>query len=527
MNLPLILDLSIGLIFIYLILSLLSSEIHEIITTLLQWRAEHLKKSIEGLLAGGGSEINDQVKQFTDQLYDDPLIKSLNQEARGAVAPFFRKVTQFIGSAYRKMTGLKNTFGKKNSGPSYIPSETFATTLLGALKIEALYQKLAESKLKKFSQDRFKVSIYRILTSLRDSKADESLLEHEFAALESKLDDILEDFRTQKAGLEITFDRFSNQLKLFRSQAKEALPESEHVVEIFSNRLAGLQEILFENEQERTVLLTNLKPKISSVVEEFKKIYEVYQLIRSTGKQADQYVFETIAAKLPVPQRERLMQLQDTFHLFTELKTELKQGNVNYEEIFDKLPPYVQECLPLLAQRAQTKVDRTENTVKQFQQEVETWFDRSMERASGVYKRNAKGVAILVGFLIAIIANADTFHIVARLSRDNVLRSTIAESASHVATTANDISQIKEKVNDALTGISLPIGWNAINLQQQQQEGFSWFFPPLRRFIGWLISGIAISMGARFWFDVLNKVMRVKTTGAIPVSSTGEPSDMD
>ena len=53
MSLPLVLDVAIGLAFIYLILSLLASEIQELLTTLLQWRAKHLKDSIEVLLAGG------------------------------------------------------------------------------------------------------------------------------------------------------------------------------------------------------------------------------------------------------------------------------------------------------------------------------------------------------------------------------------------------------------------------------------------------------------------------------------------
>ena len=52
MRLPVILDIALGLIFIYLILSLLASEIQELIATILQWRAAHLKKSIEIFLAG-------------------------------------------------------------------------------------------------------------------------------------------------------------------------------------------------------------------------------------------------------------------------------------------------------------------------------------------------------------------------------------------------------------------------------------------------------------------------------------------
>ena len=76
MNLPFILDVALGLIFIYLILSLLASEIQELLTTVLQWRAEHLRRSIEILLAGDAqnSEIP-EVIQLVNKIYGNPLIK--------------------------------------------------------------------------------------------------------------------------------------------------------------------------------------------------------------------------------------------------------------------------------------------------------------------------------------------------------------------------------------------------------------------------------------------------------------------
>ena len=52
MGLSLVVDIAIGLIFIYLILSLLASEVQEVITTIMQWRAKHLKESIETLISG-------------------------------------------------------------------------------------------------------------------------------------------------------------------------------------------------------------------------------------------------------------------------------------------------------------------------------------------------------------------------------------------------------------------------------------------------------------------------------------------
>ena len=80
MNLPFILDVLISLVFIYLILSLLASEIQELITTLLQWRAKHLKDSIESLISGGDrTQESRKVDALINSIYNDPLIKNMNQ----------------------------------------------------------------------------------------------------------------------------------------------------------------------------------------------------------------------------------------------------------------------------------------------------------------------------------------------------------------------------------------------------------------------------------------------------------------
>lgn len=162
MNLPTILEIVIGLFFIYFILSLLASEILELITTLMQWRAEHLKKSIEILLSGGiRTEEEEKVIALTNKLYSNPLIVNINQQAKGYFATIPRQITWISGGAYRAVKKLlpgnqrkECVFGKERvSGPSYLDSETFATSLLESLHIPQLSQKLTEEKLDKFVQE--------------------------------------------------------------------------------------------------------------------------------------------------------------------------------------------------------------------------------------------------------------------------------------------------------------------------------------------------------------------------------------
>ena len=85
MSLPVIVDIAIGLAFIYLMLSLLASEIQELIATILQWRAKHLQDSIVNLFA---SDVNsthsvEKANKLAKNVYRHPLIRGLNQESKG------------------------------------------------------------------------------------------------------------------------------------------------------------------------------------------------------------------------------------------------------------------------------------------------------------------------------------------------------------------------------------------------------------------------------------------------------------
>jgi hypothetical protein len=168
-----------------------------------------------------------------------------------------------------------------------------------------------------------------------------------------------------------------------------------------------------------------------------------------------------------------------------------------------------------------------EDEIYQFKTEIQVWFDRSMERASGVYKRNAKGIAFLIGFFLAIAVNADTFHIISRLTTDSALREALTTNAELVKkdclltqdnTGANteDLECVRQKFNSS---ISLPLGRDEANLKQQTQESKGWFYPPLRSFLGWIVSGFAIMMGAPFWFELLGKIINVRNAGKPPETS--------
>ena len=98
-----VLDTAIGLVFVFLLVSLLVTIGNELISAILLSRAKWLRVGIDRLL---GSE-------WAQKLYDHPLIEG-SAVVRGSAAP--------------------TRWSFRGSGPSYIPSRSFANVLLGLVR---------------------------------------------------------------------------------------------------------------------------------------------------------------------------------------------------------------------------------------------------------------------------------------------------------------------------------------------------------------------------------------------------------
>ncbi|MBD2433428.1 MULTISPECIES: hypothetical protein [Fischerella] len=510
MNLPFILDVVIGLIFIYLMLSLLASEIQELIATVFQWRAEHLKKSIEILLAGDVDSAEEaHVIQLANRIYDNPLVKNINQEAKGLFVTIPRKITWAIGSLYRmvkkprpgtdKSTSIFG--GKKHTGPSYIPADVFATTLVETLQIPALVQKLTESRLKKFKEERL-AEIEEIIIKLQEqTSGDESLasffsnIYKEFAELRSEFEKTCWNFHQKKASLQTSLNRMAESFDRYIESFQAEMPENELCGKAL-RRLKFWKKDIFDD-IEQAILLGGLQPNINEVVQTIDQSSDIYKEIKAAIQDQDSETHQGV---------KKAFQTIETTAI-------------------ENLPPSVVQNLAVLAKRAQARVKTTEEGMNALRLEIENTFDSSMERASGVYKRNAKGAAILIGLAIAITANADAIHMISRLSKDSALRDTITNSAGEIVlrNSTVDLDQLRQEADEVLTNISLPIGWSDANLEQQikwtrQSKTTFPYLKILALIPGWLLSGIAIAMGAPFWFDLLSKIVNVRNAGKRPDS---------
>jgi hypothetical protein len=180
-------------------------------------------------------------------------------------------------------------------------------------------------------------------------------------------------------------------------------------------------------------------------------------------------------------------------------------------------------------------IDSAKGDLEIVQKKIERWFDDTMDRASGWYKRTAQKLIFGAGFVLCLALNADTFQIAKDLWSDEALRSAVVtqatervregksvnspdSSASVVTAASVPISvQLRQVGEDIRAAQPLPFGWSH-EPNGALRAMFSW--PGgMFKFLGILVSSFAILMGAPFWFDMLNKIINLRISGNPPVPS--------
>jgi hypothetical protein len=162
----------------------------------------------------------------------------------------------------------------------------------------------------------------------------------------------------------------------------------------------------------------------------------------------------------------------------------------------------------------------TTRSLDAVQADIENWFNGAMERVSGWYKRWSQYWILAIGAVLTIAINVDTIAIGRSLWRDPALREAVVAAATE---------QLKPKLpppgqppkpeepeatmkrlkqsSARLAEFGMPVGWDAQDprvIPNNVNDG-------LLKFVGWLVTALAVSLGAPFWFDILNKVVTVRS----------------
>jgi hypothetical protein len=153
--------------------------------------------------------------------------------------------------------------------------------------------------------------------------------------------------------------------------------------------------------------------------------------------------------------------------------------------------------------------------VETFLAATEEWFNQQMERVSGSYKRWAKRWVIVIATAVVLAGGFDSIAIARTLYANDAIRASIVQSASErKLCQPQDPADVCAKNAQAFfTASDLPIGWS----EPSPADG-KWGWP--LKILGLLISIGAASLGAPFWYRVLDRVGSLRNTGRTPSTPT-------
>lgn len=178
-----------------------------------------------------------------------------------------------------------------------------------------------------------------------------------------------------------------------------------------------------------------------------------------------------------------------------------------------KLHPELRRQLAPLWHEADGDLDK-------FRKAAEKWFDDAMDRVSGWYKRWSQVVTIVVAVIVACGLNASALRIADRLYQDESVRSAVvsgAEGAARESSAPRANGKAAEEAIGKLEALKLPIFWANDNLPWNSWQAAG------ESVLGWIVTAIAIALGAPFWFDALGRISRLRTTGVKPEGAPAAP----
>ncbi|MFV2058430.1 MAG: hypothetical protein ACC707_18350 [Thiohalomonadales bacterium] len=164
-------------------------------------------------------------------------------------------------------------------------------------------------------------------------------------------------------------------------------------------------------------------------------------------------------------------------------------------------------------------INQASGNIESLEKNIEEWFDSVMERASGWYKRKTYTVIFYVSLLITVLINADSLMISESLWKNTGLRTSLVTQAEQLTASGQlDNKAVLQLIREQQAQRALPIGWRCEgdipNCKPTEPADI------FTKIVGLFLTVMAVSLGAPFWFDVLNRIVSLRSTGRRPQSST-------
>lgn len=233
------------------------------------------------------------------------------------------------------------------------------------------------------------------------------------------------------------------------------------------------------------------------------------------------------------------------------------------EAQFDGSPNPVDRGKAALAEKIHAILNGVEEDAAAIEKAVAAWFDDSIQRVGGWYRRRTRTFLFWIGLAFAALLNINLVQYAGDLIEDDARREAAAAQAVAAAQTETlgafsdqiisstnfspdqidgvetlqaQVRALREEVEAASTMLAdsgSGMGWDLDVWPQTGSfgaqltawlfaQGDGWFW--LTGVFSWVSMGFAVTLGAQFWFDLLKSLVKLRTAGP---ASAPKQADQD
>lgn len=154
------------------------------------------------------------------------------------------------------------------------------------------------------------------------------------------------------------------------------------------------------------------------------------------------------------------------------------------------------------------------------------WFKAITDRQTGVYTRWTFLRLLVLGFMLAGLLDIDTVHIAAELWSNPEQ----AEQAARVLDDARQISDSESLTDADKKKLQESVAKAYAQLRTIVPPNYAWQTPPDKvkdwpgKLLGWLLTALATSLGAQFWFNIMSDSLKLRAAGRKPADDPKKPA---
>lgn len=167
---------------------------------------------------------------------------------------------------------------------------------------------------------------------------------------------------------------------------------------------------------------------------------------------------------------------------------------------------------PELSNAARARIAILQQANSEFLAKIHLWFDQTIDRISGRFTYHTRYITFAGSLLLALAIQLDTAALVSRLASDDALRnSLVAEAQNPPGNPELGLSQTEiQNVHDLMTNNVVGIPLSASDWARRWSKDTA----PMK-IVGILLSSILLSLGAPFWYNALQNLLRMRSLLAV------------